>query len=77
MTHSITREGNATILTQNENQFDPDYLNELTESVQKIATTDTSALIISTSHPKIWNQGMNIGWINANGGGQSAGLRLT
>ena len=75
MTHNITREGNATILTQNETQFDPDYLDELTESVQKIGTTDTSALIISTSHPKIWNQGMNIGHIAKNG--PDAAIRLT
>ena len=75
MTHSITREGNKTILTQHETQFDPDYLNELTESVGKIGATDTTALILSCNHPKIWNQGMNIGWIAMNGG-QDAGIRL-
>ena len=56
-------------------QFTPDYLAELTESVEKISDTDTSALIISSSHPKIWNAGMNVEWMVKNGGEETA-IRL-
>ena len=75
MTHSIEHEGTKAILTQHETQFDPDYLHGLTESVEKLGETDTSALILAGDHAKIWNQGMNIGWIAMNGG-ETAGIRL-
>ena len=68
---SLKKESNVFILTlddpENDNTFKPEVFDEYDALFDEIeASTDNAALLITSSSPKTWCNGINLNWLMAN-----------
>jgi enoyl-CoA hydratase/carnithine racemase len=57
-------DGVVTLTMQSgENRFNPDFLHELTDVLDRIEAEDACSLVFTSSHPQIFSNGIDLEWV--------------